>query len=94
MSLQADTTAPVDGNGRTGGGDAPYDMVVRGGTWFDGTGQPGLRRDLGIRNGRVVAVSAKPLPAGPDTQLIDAAGQWVMPGFIDVHTHYLSLIHI
>ncbi|WP_081906646.1 MULTISPECIES: amidohydrolase family protein [Actinomycetes] len=88
MSLQADTTAPVDGTGHSGGGDAPYDMVVRGGTWFDGTGRPGLRRDLGIRNGRVVAVSAKPLPAGPDTQLIDAAGQWVMPGFIDVHTHY------
>ncbi|MDG3012556.1 amidohydrolase family protein [Rhodococcus sp. D2-41] len=65
-----------------------FDLVVRGGLWFDGTGAPGARRDLGIRDGRVAAVSATPLPTGPDTEVIDAAGKWVMPGFVDVHTHY------
>ncbi|MGW0044873.1 N-acyl-D-amino-acid deacylase family protein [Rhodococcus sp. NPDC003348] len=68
--------------------DAPFDLVVRGGLWFDGTGAPGAVRDLGIRGGRVVEVSSAPLPAGPDTEVVEAAGQWVMPGFIDVHTHY------
>ncbi|PXW35094.1 UNVERIFIED_CONTAM: N-acyl-D-aspartate/D-glutamate deacylase [Williamsia faeni] len=69
-------------------GGRPYDVVVRGGTWFDGTGAPGLTRDLGIRDGRVVEVSARPLQVGPQTRVIEAHGQWVMPGFIDVHTHY------
>jgi N-acyl-D-aspartate/D-glutamate deacylase len=83
MSLQADVTMPVEETG-----EHPLDMVVRGGTWFDGTGAPGLRRNVGIRDGRVQMISAHPLPVGPDTTVIDADGQWVMPGFIDVHTHY------
>jgi N-acyl-D-aspartate/D-glutamate deacylase len=67
---------------------SPFDVVIRGGTWFDGTGAPGVVRDLGIRGGRLVEASADPLPAGAATEVIDAAGRWVMPGFIDVHTHY------
>lgn len=65
-----------------------FDLVVRGGLWFDGSGAPGAVRDLGIRDQRVVQVSADPLPIGERTQVVDAAGKWVMPGFIDVHTHY------
>ncbi|MFE6858327.1 amidohydrolase family protein [Nocardia sp. NPDC057668] len=65
-----------------------FDLIITAGTWFDGTGAPGLTRDLGIRGGIVVKVSADPLTPGPDTEVIDAAGQWVMPGFLDVHTHY------
>ncbi|PYE13076.1 N-acyl-D-aspartate/D-glutamate deacylase [Williamsia limnetica] len=83
MSLQLETSGPVDG-----GDGGRFDMVVRGGTWFDGTGAPGLRRDLGIRDGKVVEISNGPLPVGPATKVIEAGGQWVMPGFIDVHTHY------
>jgi N-acyl-D-aspartate/D-glutamate deacylase len=45
-------------------------------------------RHLGIRDGLVAAISESPLPAGPDTRVIDATGRWVMPGFIDLHTHY------
>ena len=65
-----------------------FDLIVRGGLWFDGTGAPGVVRDLGIRGGVVVTESVEPLPAGPDTEIVDARGRWVMPGFIDAHTHY------
>ncbi|MGN0062696.1 MAG: amidohydrolase family protein [Nocardioides sp.] len=65
-----------------------YDLVVRGGTYFDGTGAPGVRADVGVRDGVVAAVSASPLPVGPETRVIEAAGRWVTPGFVDAHTHY------
>ncbi|MGB3769560.1 MAG: amidohydrolase family protein [Rhodococcus sp. (in: high G+C Gram-positive bacteria)] len=65
-----------------------FDVVINGGTVFDGDGGPGVRRDVGIVDGVVTAVSTEPLTGGPDTEVIDATGQWVMPGFVDVHTHY------
>ncbi|WP_280405949.1 N-acyl-D-amino-acid deacylase family protein [Nocardia brasiliensis] len=65
-----------------------FDMIVRDGLWFDGTGAPPQRRDLGIRNGIVAAISAQRLTGGPDTEVIEAEGKWVAPGFVDVHTHY------
>ncbi|MFC4054623.1 amidohydrolase family protein [Actinomadura syzygii] len=70
--------------------NTPFDVVVRNGRWFDGTGASSAVRDVGIRDGRVAAVSARPLPAGPppSTRVIDATGRWVLPGFVDMHTHY------
>ena len=65
-----------------------FDLVVRGGRHFDGTGAPGVVRDLGIRDGLVVEVGA---PGSLDTtgaEVVDAAGAWVVPGFVDIHTHY------
>jgi N-acyl-D-aspartate/D-glutamate deacylase len=62
-----------------------YDVILRGGLFFDGTGAPGVPRHLGIRDGRVAAVAEVPLTAA---RVIDAAGKWVMPGFLDLHTHY------
>ena len=62
-----------------------FDVVVRGGLYFDGTGARGVVRDVGIRDGRVAAVSAEPLDGA---RTIDARGKWVTPGFVDVHTHY------
>jgi N-acyl-D-amino-acid deacylase len=65
------------------------DILIRGGTVFDGTGQPGVAADVGIAAGRVVAV--EPLPyAQAQAQahtVIDARGLTVAPGFIDIHTH-------
>ena len=65
-----------------------YDVIVRNGLWFDGTGARPQRRTLGIRDGIVAAVSAEALDETGCPDVIDAAGKWVLPGFIDVHTHY------
>ncbi|ASL16553.1 N-acyl-D-amino-acid deacylase family protein [Mycobacterium intracellulare] len=65
-----------------------YDVIIRDGLWFDGTGAAPLTRTLGIRDGVVVAVSAEALDDTGCPEVIEAAGKWVLPGFLDVHTHY------
>jgi N-acyl-D-aspartate/D-glutamate deacylase len=65
-----------------------YDVIIRDGLLFDGTGSAPLVRTLGVRDGVVAAVSAGPLDEAGCPDIIDAAGKWIVPGFIDVHTHY------
>src|SRR4030095_11998229 len=62
-----------------------FDLIVRGGTIVDGTGRPGVRGDVGIRERRTAARGAV---KGSAAQTVDAGGLVVAPGFIDVHTHY------
>ncbi len=62
-----------------------YDLIVRGGTLFDGTGAPRKRGDLGIRDGRVAAMGDV---KGSAEKTLDAEGMAVAPGFVDIHTHY------
>ena len=62
-----------------------YDLLIRGGTIYDGTGAPGVRGDVGIRGGRLAAVGEAP---GTAAATIDADGLAVAPGFVDIHTHY------
>lgn len=64
-----------------------YDVVIENGLFFDGTGAPGAVRNIGIAEGRVAAASEAPLD-GAGARVIDARGGWVMPGFLDMHTHY------
>ena len=62
----------------------PYDIIIRGGTLFDGSGKPGTPGDLAIEAGRIVAVGNV---SGTAAKTIDASGLAVAPGFIDIKTH-------
>jgi N-acyl-D-aspartate/D-glutamate deacylase len=61
------------------------DKVIRGGTVVDGTGSPSRVADVGIKDGRIVAVGVVEQEAA---EVIDATGCIVTPGFVDPHTHY------
>ncbi|PRC43689.1 hypothetical protein C6A85_000000104050, partial [Mycobacterium sp. ITM-2017-0098] len=65
-----------------------YDTIIRNGRWFDGTGAPSAVRTIGIRNGHVAAITEDELDDTDCPQVIDAAGKWVLPGLLDIHTHY------
>ncbi|RAV11700.1 hypothetical protein DQP55_13355 [Mycolicibacterium sp. GF69] len=65
-----------------------FDTIICNGRWFDGTGAPSAVRNIGIRDGRIVAVSPDELDATDCAQVIDATGKWVIPGMLDIHTHY------
>src|SRR5262249_27358298 len=65
-----------------------FDVIVRNARWFDGTGSAPQIRDVGIRNGTVAMVSVAPLDERGCRDVIDGTGKWLMPGFLDVHTHY------
>ena len=62
-----------------------HDIVIRGGTIIDGTGQPAYAGDLAVDGGWIAAVGGK---AGPGRREIAADGLLVTPGWVDVHTHY------
>lgn len=62
-----------------------YDLVIRGGTIVDGTGAEPFEGDIAVRGGLIAGVGAI---AGRGAEEIDAAGQLVTPGFVDIHTHY------
>lgn len=62
-----------------------YDIVIKGGTVVDGTGNPPRQTDVAITGDRIVAVGAD---LGEAREVIDATGRMVAPGFVDIHTHY------
>jgi N-acyl-D-aspartate/D-glutamate deacylase len=62
-----------------------HDLVVRGGTVFDGTGAPGVEADVAVSGGRVVQVAARVAERG--VRELDARGLAVAPGFVDLHSH-------
>ena len=65
-----------------------YDTVIIGGRYFDGTGAASSVQNIGIKNGSIARVTTDTLSLEGNPRIIDAAGKWVTPGFLDTHTHY------
>jgi N-acyl-D-amino-acid deacylase len=63
----------------------PYDVLIRDGRVVDGSGNPWIKADVGIRAGRIARIGR--LERAQASRVIDANGKVVTPGFIDMHTH-------
>jgi N-acyl-D-amino-acid deacylase len=62
-----------------------HDLVVRNGTLIDGTGAAPRKVDVAIDDGLIAALEPK---AGSARREVDAEGLLVLPGWVDIHTHY------
>ena len=67
----------------------PFDLLITNARIVDGTGNPWFRADVAIKDGRIARIGR--VPAAAATRTIDARGQILAPGFIDVHTHTESI---
>ena len=63
-----------------------WDLLIKGATFFDGSGDLPAVQDVAVREGKVVA-RGENLPAGHAEAVVEASGQWLMPGLLDIHTH-------
>ncbi len=64
---------------------ADYDILIRNGSIFDGSGKPAFKADIAIKGDKIVKIG-KSL-SGTAARVIDARGLFITPGFIDMHTH-------
>src|SRR5438874_9687190 len=62
-----------------------HDLVIRGATVVDGLGHDPIRADVAVRDGRIAAIGDLAKDA---LEIVDAGGLALMPGIIDLHTHY------
>ena len=62
-----------------------YDLVIRGATVVDGLGHDPVRADVAVKDGRIATIGAVGVGAA---EIVDAGGLALMPGIIDLHTHY------
>jgi len=81
-SLGAAACAPAQAPTATGNAAAPFDVIITGGRVVDGSGAPWFSADVGIKGDRIAAIGK--LYDQPATRRIDATGQVVAPGFIDM----------
>ena len=63
-----------------------FDLLIRGGEVVDPGGPKQGRLDVAVKRNRIAAVDAN-IPAASAVRVIDAAGQYVTPGLVDLHTH-------
>jgi N-acyl-D-amino-acid deacylase len=69
---------------------APFDVLITNGRVLDGSGNPWMRADIGIRGDRIAAMGR--LAGAAATVVVDAKDRVVAPGFIDVHSHALEAV--
>jgi N-acyl-D-amino-acid deacylase len=74
-------------HGKPGAGSQPqsFDIIIRGGTVYDGTGRPPVKADVGIKGDRIAAVGN--LSRATAATIVDARGLAVAPGFINMLAH-------
>src|ERR1700744_2618965 len=63
-----------------------FDILIQGGKIIDGTGREAFNADVGVVDGKIVAV--RPNLEGEAATTLDATGHTVMPGFVEVHSHF------
>jgi N-acyl-D-amino-acid deacylase len=71
---------------------ARFDLLIQNGRIVNGTGAPAAHGDVGIRDGKIIAIGK--LSAEDADRTVDAHGLVVAPGFIDVHTHAEDIIEM
>ena len=67
--------------------------IIKNGLLYDGSAHPGRLADIIIKDKKIVDIFQN-APSIEGAQTINAAGQWVTPGFIDIHTHYDAEIEV
>jgi len=81
LSLLILSSATVNGSGKE-----KFDLLIINGSVMDGTGNPAVQADIGIRDGKIVAVGNLEQKSAAK-KIINAEGLIVAPGFIDIHCH-------
>ena len=62
-----------------------FELIIKGGRILDGSGNPWFTSDIGLKAGRIAAIAN--LANASAVRTVDAAGKFVTPGFIDLHSH-------
>src|SRR5687768_4515059 len=95
LSVTMLATAWSGNSSRASRGEAApdaFDLVITNARIVDGSGNPWFRADVGIKDGHIARIGR--INPADGRQIIDARGQVVAPGFIDVHAHVESIYNL